>query len=332
MNEIVKIKEWKRDLAIAETIEQIKTHESAGAAAAEFAKRNKWALGEQNELGRFRIDIETKKGAWLDEYFPQGGNRGNQYEKVATSDSSRLADEGITYNESSNSRLINRQIELAIKVMKEIEEREEVITPNRVVTEIRKQVNILRRKTIKDRFSEAPELNAEKTYRVIYADPPWLYDKGKELSDKYGDVSKHYPPMELEDICNLPVNDLSADNSVLFLWATAPKLPEALKVMEAWGFQYKTNIVWDKVGHNFGYYFSVRHELLLIGGKGSSTPDNKKLYDSVISIEKSRKHSEKPQYFKELINDLYTEGDKIELFCRKASLNFEAWGNEITTI
>ena len=216
--------------------------------------------------------------------------------------------------------------------MHEIEERGEVITPNNVHKEIRKKENIERREKIKDQFSQAPQLQSKKTYRVIYADPPWLYDKGKELSDSYGDVSKHYPPMELQDICDLPVSELCDKNSVLFLWATAPKLPEALEVMKAWGFEYKTNVIWDKVGHNFGYYFSVRHEILLIGGKGSSTPDNRKLHDSVISIEKSKKHSEKPQYFKELINTLYTEGNKIELFCRESSLNFDAWGNEINTI
>ena len=206
------------------------------------------------------------------------------------------------------------------------------VSINAAYKEIRKKENIERREKIKDQFSEAPQLQSKKTYRVIYADPPWLYDKGKELSDSYGDVSKHYPPMELQDICDLPVSELCDKNSVLFLWATAPKLPEALEVMKAWGFEYKTNVIWDKVGHNFGYYFSVRHEILLIGGKGSSTPDNRKLHDSVISIEKSKKHSEKPQYFKELINTLYTEGNKIELFCRESSLNFDAWGNEINTI
>ncbi len=188
--------------------------------------------------------------------------------------------------------------------------------------------NEQRRNTISERFDDAPELPGEKKYRVIYADPPWMYDKGKELSDKYGDVKKHYPPMETDDICRLPVSDLCADDCVLFLWATAPKLPEALDVIKAWGFQYKTCVVWDKVGHNFGYYFSVRHELLLIAGKGSSTPDVRKLHDSVISIEKSRKHSEKPEYFRELIDGMYTSGNKIELFARAAAEGWDKWGNE----
>jgi len=327
MNQIQKLETWKKDLALAETFEEIKLHDSASAAAAEFARRNNLALEKQNEIGKFRVDVETKKGKWLDENFKQGGGRNF---KVQQEDLEKMP---VSKNESSRARkLKNTEEEKLEQIMHEIEERGEVITPNNVHKEIRKKENIERRERIKGRFEEAQELKGKKTYRVIYADPPWLYDKGKELSDSYGDVSKHYPPMELQDICDLPVHELCDKNSVLFLWATAPKLPEALEVMKAWGFDYKTNIIWDKVGHNFGYYFSVRHEILLIGGKGSSTPDSRKLHDSVISIEKSRKHSEKPQYFKELINELYTQGNKIELFCREASLDFDAWGNEITTI
>jgi site-specific DNA-methyltransferase (adenine-specific) len=168
----------------------------------------------------------------------------------------------------------------------------------------------------------------DKKYSLIYADPPWMYDGGKPLSDKYGDVQKHYPPMETLDICNLPVNLLANKDCVLFLWATAPKLPEALEVMKAWGFQYKTCIVWDKVKHNFGFYFSVRHELLLIGGIGKSTPDNtSELHDSVISIERSKIHSEKPEYFRELLSKMY-KGNKIELFARVKSQNWDVWGNQ----
>jgi len=332
MNQIQKLETWKKDLALAETFEEIKLHDSASAAAAEFARRNNLALEKQNEIGKFRVDVETKKGEWLNQNYPNGGKRGNQYTsaRVQQEDSGKMP---VSKNESSRARKIkNTEEEKLEQIMHEIEERGEVITPNNVHKEIRKKENIERREKIKDQFSQAPQLQTKKTYRVIYADPPWLYDKGKELSDSYGDVSKHYPPMELQDICDLPVSELCDKNSVLFLWATAPKLPEALEVMKAWGFEYKTNVIWDKVGHNFGYYFSVRHEILLIGGKGSSTPDNRKLHDSVISIEKSKKHSEKPQYFKELINTLYTEGNKIELFCRESSLNFDAWGNEINTI
>ncbi len=147
MKQIEKLKTWKKELALAETFEEVKTHESAAAAAAEFAKRNQIAFEKQSEIGRFRIDIERKKGAWLDENYPQGGVRGNQYTsaKVEQSDLGKMP---INKNESSNARLINREEELSNQVMDEIEQRGEVITPNKVQSEIRKIIKHEQKKEI----------------------------------------------------------------------------------------------------------------------------------------------------------------------------------------
>lgn len=146
--------------------------------------------------------------------------------------------------------------------------------------------------------------------------------------DKYGHAKSHYSTMSIEELCALPVADIRADNCVLFMWTTSPKLEQAFKVIKAWGFNYKTSFVWDKVKHNFGYYNSVRHEFLLIAGHGSSTPDVKELHDSVISIERSDKHSEKPEYFRELIDKLYPTGNRVELFARNKVDGWDTWGAE----
>jgi len=87
--------------------------------------------------------------------------------------------------------------------------------------------------------------------------------------------------------------------------------------------------VWDKIKHNFGHYNSVRHEFLLVCTRGSCTPDAKKLFDSVLTIERSGKHSEKPQEFREIIETLYTHGKRIELFARAAADGWESYGNEV---
>ena len=100
--------------------------------------------------------------------------------------------------------------------------------------------------------------------------------------------------------------------------------------MKAWGFDYKTSFVWDKVKHNMGHYNSVRHEFLLIGGRGKSAPDVQKLYDSVQVIERTDNHSEKPLQFLEIIDELYVHGERIELFARKAQkTNWSYWGDEL---
>ena len=80
-------------------------------------------------------------------------------------------------------------------------------------------------------------------YDVIYADPAWRYDFSKSKSR---DVENQYPTMTIDDICNLPVKNMTNENAVLYMWATAPKLPEAMKVIEAWGFKYVTHGIWDK--------------------------------------------------------------------------------------
>lgn len=173
-------------------------------------------------------------------------------------------------------------------------------------------------------------------FRVIYADPPWQYnDSGKiNESDGYGRAERHYPTLSLKDICELvdkdgrQVTELPAENAVLFLWATSPLLVEALTVIKAWGFEYKASFIWDKVRHNFGHYNSVRHELLLVSTCGSCLPDISKLYASVVSIERSDWHSEKPSYFREMIDELYT-GPRIELFARSMVDGWTTWGNEV---
>jgi len=174
--------------------------------------------------------------------------------------------------------------------------------------------------------------NTINKFRVIYADPAWSYnDKCEGGGVQSGGVAmRHYNTMSIKDICDLPVKDISEKDSVLFLWVTSPLLEDAFTVIKSWGFKYKTSFVWDKVKHNMGHYNSVRHEFLLIATKGSCTPDNKKLYDSVQIIERNDNHSEKPIEFLNIIDDIYNYGNKLEMFCRNIKKDkWFGWGNEI---
>lgn len=169
-------------------------------------------------------------------------------------------------------------------------------------------------------------------YRVILADPPWKYRD--ELIEGYGAAEHHYPTLAVEELMELAdesgktISQLAMSDAVLFLWATSPLIDDALRIMDAWGFEYKSSFVWDKVKHNYGHYNSVRHEFLLIGTRGSCTPDSKKLHDSVVVCERSDKHSEKPEVFYELIEEMYTEGPRLELFARSEREGWKPWGNQ----
>jgi N6-adenosine-specific RNA methylase IME4/ParB-like chromosome segregation protein Spo0J len=183
---------------------------------------------------------------------------------------------------------------------------------------------------IYDLNSQGDELlQSDKKYRVIYADPPWMY--GNNMPDYFDEQAHHYPLMTVREICEMPIRDLAIDDAVLFLWVTSPILAEAFDVIRSWGFTYKSSFVWDKIKHNMGHYNSVRHELLLICTRGSCQPDVQKLFDSVQSIERTR-HSEKPEFFREIIDTIYPLGPRIELFARTTTEGWDSYGNEAVAI
>lgn len=162
-------------------------------------------------------------------------------------------------------------------------------------------------------------------FDIVYADPPWRYEFSK--TDNRA-IENHYPTMELSDICKLKIP--SADNCVLMLWATAPKLLEAFEVIKAWKFQYKTNMVWvkDKIG--MGFYVRGRHEHLLIATKGKpKVPATVDRQDSIIFGSRDE-HSAKPLSVYDIIESSYPKSNYIELFARsRHSEKWEVWGNQV---
>lgn len=173
----------------------------------------------------------------------------------------------------------------------------------------------------------------EGMYRVILADPPWSYaDRSPTASGALGKAESHYPTLTIEDLCKLPVAAHALPNSVLFLWSPAPLLlqnPGPRDVLEAWGFTYKSNAVWDKVLGNFGHYFHVRHEHLIVATRGSCLPDQPTpMTDSVITIRRSDVHSEKPREVRSIIMKHWTQGPYLELFGRQRVEGWSVFGND----
>jgi len=166
-------------------------------------------------------------------------------------------------------------------------------------------------------------------YNVIYADPPWKYDSGEQHTTEGQDtvLGTHYPSMTIQELCDLPIKTIVDDNAALFMWVTSPLLYDCLPIIKAWGFQYKASMVWDKIKHNVGHYVSVRHEFLLICTRGSM-PHIERLVDSVYEEERTT-HSKKPEYFRTVIEIMYPDAKRIELFAREEHDNWEVWGNEV---
>lgn len=183
-----------------------------------------------------------------------------------------------------------------------------------------------RRAEILEAAKDTPLAPPAPPYTLIYADPPWRYEHVRTESRA---IENQYPTMALEDICALPVQDIADEDCVLFLWATNPKLAEAMDVIRAWGFTYRTNMVWvkDKIG--MGYYARQQHELLLVavkGAPGAPMPEDRQ--SSVIEAPRTE-HSRKPDEFYTLIERLYPLSKKVELFARAPREGWAAWGNQL---
>jgi N6-adenosine-specific RNA methylase IME4 len=169
-------------------------------------------------------------------------------------------------------------------------------------------------------------------FSMIYADPPWDYGQSPDRSDCFGgDPALHYPVMSTDAIAALPIDQIADFNSLCWLWVPNCLLKDGLKVLDAWGFEYVTCMVWVK-NRSPGSKGAVlpRHETVLVGKRNKGLVFNGKPASSVVikDVDPQRIHSRKPVEFAEEIERLYGSAAKIELFCRQARPGWVVWGNE----
>jgi N6-adenosine-specific RNA methylase IME4 len=170
-------------------------------------------------------------------------------------------------------------------------------------------------------------------YEIIYADPPWQYNDPKNNDPKMGGIT--YPTMTLNDICEMPVRDISERNCSLFLWATMPMLTEALQVIHSWGFKYTTcAFTWVKLNPSgegiysgLGHWTNGNAELCLFAKKGAPKRIAKNVKQIVMAPR--GRHSAKPDEVRHRIVQLVGDLPRIELFARQRTDGWDAWGNEV---
>lgn len=184
-------------------------------------------------------------------------------------------------------------------------------------------------------YQDFLEFTAGKKYKTIYADPPWQFqNRTGKVAPEHKRLNR-YETMSLEEIMGLPVGQAADEKCHLYLWVPNALLPDGLRVMEAWGFTYKTNVVWEKVrkdgmpdGRGVGFYFRNVTELLLFGIKG----ENNRTLDagrSQVNLIRSmkREHSRKPDEFIPLIESC-SNAPFLELFARGIRKNWDMWGDQ----
>ena len=176
---------------------------------------------------------------------------------------------------------------------------------------------------------------SEKKYKIIYADPPWKYkvysDKGLGRS-----AESHYSTMATDEICALPIEKLADRDCVLLMWVTMPCLMDGFRVLEAWGFTYKTvAFTWikqcrksDKIFMGMGYYTRANAEYCLLATKGKVLERKSHSVSSVI-ISHIEQHSKKPDETRKRIVELFGDRPRIELFARQYAGGWDCWGNEV---
>ena len=188
--------------------------------------------------------------------------------------------------------------------------------------ELKKKVATLRVADTLEIFEPLPQ----DKYSVAICDCPWQYDF---TATNNRAIENHYPTLPTDEICALPIQEVfPKDNARLFFWATAPKLPDALRVLHAWGFEYKTHMVWVKEKPGMGYHTRGEHELLLIATKGDMPAPLPELLLPSVMTEARREHSKKPEWAYRMIETQYPNTPKIELFAREKRPGWLAWGTK----
>lgn len=175
----------------------------------------------------------------------------------------------------------------------------------------------------------------DQQYTTIYADPPWRFQNRTGKVAPENKKLNRYETMSLEEIKALPVSQIAAERSHLYLWVPNALLPEGLEVMRAWGFEYKGNIVWEKVrkdgepdGRGVGFYFRNVTEILLFGIRGSNNRTLAPARSQVNLIRtQKREHSRKPDEIIPIIESC-SPGPYIELFARGDRAGWAMWGNQ----
>lgn len=179
-----------------------------------------------------------------------------------------------------------------------------------------------------------------KNYRLVLADPPWLYygDPNKDQA-----AGKHYNCMSLEELAALPIRKIVAPKSVLYMWTTGPKLEESIKLMQLWDFNYRSVAhVWVKTGsngrviHGQGVrpsFVKQNAEYIIVGStdkKGRTLPlESESIPQVILEPRPQNIHSKKPDVFRELIVETFGPVKRVELFCRFPAEGWDAWGNEV---
>jgi len=167
-------------------------------------------------------------------------------------------------------------------------------------------------------------------YDVIYADPPWKQKRGCPFGKSGNSLDLEYPTMTVNEIRNLKVKDICSENSVLFLWVTNKYIEDSFSIVKSWGFKKSSLLTWCKkpMGLGLGGAFVQTTEYLIYARRGSLKP-TKRIDSTWFQVNRQNRHSKKPDFFADMIVDMFGDLKRIELFARDKKEGWDVFGNEV---
>ena len=321
----------RRELELASSIDEVKQIRDKAEALRLYVKQQGESLHMQNRCAEIKLRAERKAGELLADRdkHPAGRPAENRFHD-ATNLPPRLTDLGISKSQSSRWQSVASLPEDVFEthVRETVQAEKELTTADtlRLAKNLRKAEKLAEFESRNPReaaFSRLEALiEAGQRFGTIYADPPWAYENQATRAA----TGNHYPTMTPAEIAALPIAQLAADQAHLHLWTTHSFVYETKEIIEAWGFTYKSQLVWIKPQIGLGNYWRTAHETLILGVKGNvSFADHS--FRSWIQAERTQ-HSEKPQHIRGMIEKV-SPAPRLELFARKAYPGWSAWGNEV---
>lgn len=333
---LVKFEAARQALAEAKSIDEVKQIRDKAEALRLYVKQQGESLTMQNDIAEIKLRAERRAGELIIEMRENGelatqSDNQNTLRSLSLNGSPKrtLRDVGINSSQNTNWTTIAALPEATFeKTIIETKAKGGELTSAgmlRVAKEAKQSAN-------RDLTVRYAQTLPDTVFNVIYADPPWQYNN----TGVHGAAQHHYTDLPLPDICAFPetIGLQIAPHAVLFLWVTNPFLQDAFSVVEAWGFEYKTNIVWTKtdlVKPGSGFYVRGRHELLFICTRGSFTPLDQHISPPIgsVLIAPVQDHSRKPDEVYSIIERLYPGCNYVELFARQNREGWTGYGNEL---
>lgn len=337
--ELALVSEAARMLAECTDLDEIRDVRDKAEAVRLYAKKAGHGLEAQNHAAKVKLLAERRAGELLRGMEKAKGaangapgpGRGNKTPSHDESAFPTLADMGLTYSQSHRWQTIAElsepeivdYVERATSRNMEATSKEAYATGKKKRAKKTVDANGKTQRNWQGPVTDSLESLTGQKFGAIYADPPWRY--GNQATRASTD--NHYPTMSVDELCEMPVAELVADDAHLHLWTTNAFLPESFRVIEAWGFEYRSTFVWVKPQLGIGNYWRVSHEFLLLGVRGDALCFAEATHRSWAEYDRTR-HSSKPEQLRGVIERV-SPGPFLELFGRFSVPGWTVFGNQV---